>query len=165
MPVINLFLSLFKFLLHLAVNKNRLIHVLFMQLITIQALTRTLTRKGIRVSFLPHEKYIIAAAFVHTPEAQKYFPFFSPQTILTVWKNAISKYWSYPHKNPGRPPVSRAVKELEFTFCLRLFHLNNLQYGNMVCLFHHGTENKENCAMRRYRQSYHSILTESVFRV
>jgi len=112
MPFINLFLSLFKFLLHLATNRKRLMYVLLMQSITVQALTRTLKRKGIRVSFMPHEKYIIASVFEDTPKAKKYFPFFSPRTILTAWKNAVSKHWSHPHKSPGRPPVSTDIKKL-----------------------------------------------------
>jgi len=83
-----------------------------MQSITIQALTRTLTRKGFRVSFMPHEKYIIASVFEDTPKAQKYFTFFSPKTILNTWKNAVSKHWSFPHKRQGRLPVSTAIKKL-----------------------------------------------------
>jgi len=112
MPFINLFLSLFKFLLHLATNRKRLMHVLLMQSITIQALTHTLKRKGIRVSFQPHEKCIIANIFEDTPKVKKYFPFFSPRTILNAWKKAISKHWSYPHKSLGRHPVSTDIKNL-----------------------------------------------------
>jgi len=64
------------------------------------------------VSFLPHEKFIIASVFEETPKARKYFNFFSPKTILNAWKNAVSKHWSFPHKKQGKPPVSTAIKKL-----------------------------------------------------
>ena len=112
MPLIKLFLSLFKFMLFFVTRRKRLLHVVYLQTLAIRALTRTLGQKGIRVSFEPHEKYIIATLFKETPGATSYFPFVSPKTILTIWKNAIAKRWSHPHKGSGRKPVSNEVKEL-----------------------------------------------------
>ena len=112
MRFIKLFLTLFNFIFFFFTNRKRLKHVLLMHTITIKALIRILNQKGIRVRFEPHEKYIIASIFEGTEEAHKYFSFVSPKTILKYWKNAIAKHWSYPHKTPGRPPLSTTVKKL-----------------------------------------------------
>jgi transposase InsO family protein len=87
-------------------------HVLYMQFLTIQALDRTVTQNKLHTSFQPHEKYIIASLFEKTDDAQRYFSIVSPRTIIKVWKNIISKHWTHKKRKPGRPPVSKAVKEL-----------------------------------------------------
>jgi hypothetical protein len=56
MRIIKLFLSFFNFVLFIFTNRKRLIHVLYMLSLAVQALTRALKQKGIRVSFEPHEK-------------------------------------------------------------------------------------------------------------
>lgn len=80
--------------------------------VAIQRLTRILAQKGIRVTFEPFKKFLIASVFEDSPKVQKYFSFVSPKTILAKWKNAASRYWPHPHKNKGWPPLSKTVKQL-----------------------------------------------------
>jgi transposase InsO family protein len=112
MPIINLFLALFTFMLFCFTHKKRLLHVLFIQSLAIKALSRTLAQHNIRPACHPYEKYLIASLFEDTPHADRFFTLVSTKTILTVWKNIFSKHWSHPHKTPGRPPLSKAVKTL-----------------------------------------------------
>ena len=112
MPIVKLFISLFEFLLFLLTRRKHLLHALFMQSIALHALMRTLSQKGINVSFQPHEKFIISTLYKQTPRAWRFFSLASPNTILSAWKNAIAKHWSHPHKSQGRKPLSSAVKKL-----------------------------------------------------
>ena len=112
MHFVKLFLALFNFLLFLLTHRKRLLHALFMQSLTIHALTRTLSQKGIRASFQTHEKFIISSLYEQTHNAKRFFSLVSPKTILSAWKNVISKHWSYPHKSLGKKPLSTALKKL-----------------------------------------------------
>ena len=113
MPVIKLFLNLFSFMLFIVTNRKRLMRVLFMQYLTIQAFSRTIEQHKIKLNFQPHEKHIIAALFEKTKHARRFFSLVSPQTILTIWKNAITKHWTHTRKRkPGRPPLAHKLKLL-----------------------------------------------------
>ena len=113
MPIIKLFLNLFSFMLFAFTNRKRLMQALYMQHLTIQALTRTIEQRNIRPDFQPHEKHIIAALFEKTKHAQKFFSLISPETVLRAWKNAVAKRKAHKHKRkPGRPPLSNEIKEL-----------------------------------------------------
>jgi hypothetical protein len=104
--------DIFRFLLLLIVNGKRLKKVLFIQYKTIRTLARILEQKGVRVTFKPHEQFLIAAVFDGSPQVQKYFPFASPNIILTKWKNAVACFWTHPRKKKGRPPLSEETKQL-----------------------------------------------------
>jgi hypothetical protein len=80
-----------------------------MQSLTVQAITRTLNQKGIRVSFDPHEKYILSALFKNTAHAERFFSLVSPRTILTKWKHILSEHWTYPHKKQGRKSLAKHI--------------------------------------------------------
>ena len=112
MPILKLLLSFFSFILFLFVNGKRLKQVLYIQSLAIQALTRTVAQKGFQVSFLPHEKYLIALLYENTPDAERFFSLVSAKTILTAWKNIFTRHWSYKRKSKGRPPLSRETKLL-----------------------------------------------------
>jgi hypothetical protein len=112
MQILKLFLSLFGFLLFLFLNRKNLLHALYILFQTVQSLTRVLAEKGIRISFEPHEKYIIATLFEHTRHAERFFSLFSTKTIFSVWKHIFSGQWTHPHKKPGRKPVTKAEREM-----------------------------------------------------
>ena len=82
-----------------------------MQSLTIQALTRTIEQNNLRMDFEPHEKHIIAELFEKTKHACYFLKLVSTKTVLTAWKNFITKHWSQKRK-PGRPPVSKEIKDL-----------------------------------------------------
>jgi hypothetical protein len=50
-------------------KRKRLLSILFIQSLAIQALIRTITQKGFRVTFQPHEKFLIAVLYEKTPNA------------------------------------------------------------------------------------------------
>ena len=112
MQIIKLFLALFSFLLFMFSNKKRLLHILFIQSLEIQALIRTIDQKGFRVTFQSHEKFIIALLYGKTHNAGRFFSLVSPETVLSAWKNIFSDYWSKKHKSKGRPPISKEIKLL-----------------------------------------------------
>ena len=117
MQIIKLFLAIFNFILFLITNRKRLKHVLFMMYITIKRLVRIIEQHNIRISFEPNEKYIIASLYEETDNAGNFFNLITPETILTKWKNVLSKKkWAHPHKKPGRPPITKTIKELILKF-------------------------------------------------
>jgi transposase InsO family protein len=124
MQVIKLFLSLFSFMLFIVTNRKRLLHVLYMQMLANQSLSRTLKQNGIRVSFEPHEKYIIATLFENTPQAECFFSLVSPKTIFATWKQYIANCWSYPRTKPGRKPLAKHIVAL-----IKRMKLDNRLWG------------------------------------
>jgi len=47
-----------------------------------------------------------------TKNPSRFFSVVSPATVLSAWKNAVAKHWSYKKRKPGRPPLSAEIKML-----------------------------------------------------
>jgi len=78
-----------------------------------QQYRRFFKEHNLKPSFLPHEKQAIHECFALDNTLSRIFTLVSPKTILSVWHNAIAKRWTHKHKHtPGRPPVSKEIKEL-----------------------------------------------------
>ncbi|MDR0444579.1 MAG: helix-turn-helix domain-containing protein, partial [Treponema sp.] len=112
MIIFKLFLDLFKFMLFCFTHRKRLKQVLFMLFKVVNILLRKLEQHNLRPAFLPHEKFLIAALFEGTEHAERFFNLVTPNTILSAWKNIFSKLWAQKKHKPGRPPITKAIKEL-----------------------------------------------------
>ena len=110
--IIKLFLSLFKFcLLYISSKKSNSLDFYIMHLEN-QHYRRFFKEHNLKPSFLPHEKQAIYECFNLDNTLSRIFSLVSPKTVLTVWKNAIAKFWTSKNRKSGRPPISKDVKEL-----------------------------------------------------
>ena len=109
--VIKLFTSLFRCLLLYLSIKHPEFTKTYLLLLENQQLRRIVKRHNLRPCFEPWEKHAVHECFTIIKNTRSFFTLVSPKTVLSLWKNAIAKYWSYKRK-PGRPPISKAIKEL-----------------------------------------------------
>lgn len=112
MPVINLFLDLFRFIVYCLTLKYPAFPKIALLLLEVRFYRRYFKERHIRNPFQPHEKHAVHVFFTLAKNPSRFFSPVSPRTVLSVWKNFLAKRQSYPHKGPGRKPISRAVKEL-----------------------------------------------------
>jgi transposase InsO family protein len=112
MAVLNLFLSLFRFCVFLVSSRSGAIPKIALVWFENQCYRRYFKQHGIHPNMLPYEKQAVHAFFSIAKNPSRFFSLVSPHTVLTRWKNAISRYWTHPKRSPGRPPLSSAVKNL-----------------------------------------------------
>ena len=109
--VLNLFLLLFRCCLSCVTRKHTSFPKVFLVFLENRHYRRYFESRGIKPPFQPWEKQAVAECFALAKNPSRFFSLFSSRTILTAWKNAIARHWTVRHK-PGRPPLSKAVKEL-----------------------------------------------------
>jgi hypothetical protein len=100
MQIVKLFLSLFALMLFVYTNRKRLPQVL-------------------------HMLRLENPLFENTEHAERFFSLVSPKTILTEWKQFLSRRWSYPHKKQGRKPLAKHLVDL-----IRGMKLDNRLWGS-----------------------------------
>src|SRR5262245_6903686 len=63
-------------------------------------------------TFSPHDRLLLAAFSRILPRRFWNAFFVQPETLLSWHRGLVARRWTYPHRRPGRPPISRDVREL-----------------------------------------------------
>ncbi len=71
-----------------------------------------LRRQVSRPSLVPADRAFLAAASRLLPKARWRAFFVTPETLLAWHRRLVAERWTYPGRRPGRPKVSREVREL-----------------------------------------------------
>ncbi len=71
-----------------------------------------LRRQVGRPRFEPHDRLLLAALSRVLPRHSWKAFSVRPETLLRWHRRMVARRWTYPHRQPGRPPISREVREL-----------------------------------------------------
>ena len=71
-----------------------------------------LRRQAGQPRFEPHDRLLLTALSRLLPRRNwNIFPV-RPETLLRWHRRLVARRWTYPHRRPGRPPISHDVREL-----------------------------------------------------
>ncbi len=71
-----------------------------------------LRRQVNRPRFQPHDRLLLAAFSRMLPRRSWNAFFVQPETLLYWHRRLVARRWTYPHRPPGRPPISPDGREL-----------------------------------------------------
>ena len=71
-----------------------------------------LRRQVGRARFEMHDRILLAALSRMLPRHAWAVFSVRPETLLAWHRQLVARSWTYPHREPGRPPISRDVREL-----------------------------------------------------
>jgi putative transposase len=71
-----------------------------------------LRRQTRKPRFEAHDRVLLAALSRMLPRRSWNAFFVRPETLLHWHRRLVARRWTYPHRGPGRPPLSREVREL-----------------------------------------------------
>jgi len=71
-----------------------------------------LRRQVGRPRFETHDRVLLAAFSRMLPRRSWTAFVVRPETLLAWHRRLVARRWSYPHRRPGRPPISRDMREL-----------------------------------------------------
>ena len=60
----------------------------------------------------PQDRLLLAAFSRVLPRRSWNAFFVQPETLLSWHRRLVARRWTYPHRSPGRPPISREAREL-----------------------------------------------------
>lgn len=90
-----------------------------------ECLKRTLESHGISQPYNIQDKRFLRFMALLSKEATRFIQFVSPHTVLYTWKTYCHSKWNRKKRKPGRPPVSKKIKELILS--MKIHHYN---WGN-----------------------------------
>jgi putative transposase len=71
-----------------------------------------LRRQAGQPRFEPHDRLLLAALSRMLPRRSSSAFLVRPETLLRWHRRLVARRWTYPHRSPGRPPISPGVREL-----------------------------------------------------
>jgi putative transposase len=71
-----------------------------------------LRRQAGQPRFEAHDRVLLAAFSRMLPRRSWNAFLVRPETLLRWHRRLVARRWTYPHQRPGRPPISREVREL-----------------------------------------------------
>ncbi|MBI9104741.1 MAG: transposase [Spirochaetales bacterium] len=78
-----------------------------------QILKRRLHEKNIKIRFNNHDRLFLSELLSEDKKLSRLLTLVKPETVLNKWKQQIKNRWTFNSgRNPGRPPVTKKVKEL-----------------------------------------------------
>jgi hypothetical protein len=83
-----------------------------LEIVVVRHELAVLRRQVSRPVLRPAERAFLAAASQLLPRAQWRSFFVTPETLLAWHRRLVARRWTYPGRRPGRPKVTRDVREL-----------------------------------------------------
>jgi putative transposase len=82
------------------------------ELLVLRHQLAVLRRQVHRPDLQPTDRVVLAALSRLLPRPQWPAFFVTPATLLRWHRQLLARHWTYPHAQPGRPPVDREIREL-----------------------------------------------------
>jgi putative transposase len=71
-----------------------------------------LRRQVARPALQPADRVLLATLSRRLPRARWAAFFVTPATLLRWHRELVARKWTYPRRNPGRPPLRREIRDL-----------------------------------------------------
>ena len=111
MPVSRLYIVVCR-LLELIVLLSRGDRTKELEILVLRHEVAVLRRQAGRPRLEAHDRLLLSAFSRILPRHSWNAFFVQPETLLSWHRRLVARHWAYPHRRPGRPRISRDVREL-----------------------------------------------------